>query len=131
MSVRTIVNSSRVTALRSGMSHAVRVDNMVYVSGATPFRGDREIAKGDFAAQCRQVMDNIQAVLEECGTSFAHAVKMNGALTDMANFAEYDRICRSYFEEGNFPARMTTESPHLASPDFLLSVDCMALIPEG
>lgn len=103
---------------------------MVYVSGATPFRGDRQIAKGDFAAQCHQVMENIRTVLEECGTSFAHAIKMNVALKDMANFAEFDRIFRSYFEEGNFPARMTTESPHLATPDFLLSIDCTALIPE-
>jgi 2-iminobutanoate/2-iminopropanoate deaminase len=126
--MRTIVNAKGVTPLRSSMSHAVRVDNMVYVSGATPFAGERQIAQGDFAAQCHQVMRNIQAVLADCGTSLANAVKMNVALRTMDNFKEFDAIFRTYFAEGNFPARMSTESPNLAHPDFLLSVDCIAVI---
>ena len=127
---RVVVNSTRVTPLRSGLSHAVRAGGMVYVSGATPFRGVREIARDDFAAQCRQVMANLQAVLEECGTSFAQAVKMNVALKRMTDYAEFDRIFKTYFEEGNYPARMTTESPNLAHVDFLLSVDCIAVCPD-
>ena len=130
MAKRTVVNSKRVTPLRSALSHAVKVGDMVYVSGATPFRGAREIAAEDFAAQCHQVMHNLQTVLEECGTSLAHAVKMNVALRRMTDYAAFDRIFRTYFTEGNFPARQTTESPNLAFPDFLLSVDCIACCPE-
>ncbi len=124
---RVVVNSGRVTPLRSSMSHAVRAGGMVYVSGATPFSGPRQIATGDFAAQCHQVMRNIAAVLEDAGSSLALAVKVNCALTTMDNFKEFDTIFRSYFTEGNYPARMTTESPRLAFADFLLSVDCIAV----
>lgn len=131
MPSRTVIHSARVTPLRSGLSHAVRVGDMAYISGATPFHGARQIAREDFAAQCNQVMRNLQTVLEECGTSFAHAVKMNVALKRMTDYAAFDLIFKTYFEDGNYPARMTTESPTLAHPDFLLSVDCIAVCPQG
>ncbi|MGG5823709.1 RidA family protein [Falsiroseomonas sp. HW251] len=124
---RIVITSPRVTPMRSGVSHAVKAGGMVYVTGATPFHGDREIAKGDFAAQLRQVMANIQAILEEAGSSLDHAVKVNVALTDMGRYAEFDAIFKTYFAPGNYPARQTTESPRLAHPDFLVSIDCIAV----
>jgi 2-iminobutanoate/2-iminopropanoate deaminase len=124
---RQVINSPRVTPMRSAVSHAVKAGGMVYVTGATPFSGERQIAKGDFAAQLHQVMRNIQAILEEAGTSLDRAVKMNIALTDMSRYQEFDAIFRGYFTPGNYPARQTTESPRLAHPDFLVSIDCIAV----
>ncbi len=126
---RSIVTAPGVTPYRSGLSHAVRAAGLVFVSGATPFTGPREaqnIARGDFAAQTHQVMRNIAAILEAAGSSLDRAVKMNVALTDMARYAEFDAIFKTYFAPGNYPARQTTESVRLAHPDFLLSVDCIA-----
>ena len=99
---------------------------MVYVTGATPFHGDRQIAKGDFAAQLHQVMKNIIAILEDSGSGLDRAVKMTIALTDMDRYAEFDAIFKTYFEPGNYPARQTIESRKLAHPDFLVSIDCIA-----
>ncbi len=124
---RQVITSPKVTWMRSGVSHAVKAGGMVYVTGATPFWGDRQIAKGDFAAQLHQVMKNIQAILEEAGSSLDRAVKMNIALTDMSRYAEFDAIFKTYFEPGNYPARQTTESLRLAHPDFLVSIDCIAV----
>ncbi len=123
---RQVITSSKVTWMRSGVSHAVRAGDMVYVTGATPFHGDRQIAKGDFAAQLHQVMKNIIAILEEAGTGLDRAVKMTIALTDMDRYAEFDAIFKTYFEPGNYPARQTIESRRLAHPDFLVSIDCIA-----
>lgn len=127
---REIINSPRITPLRSAASHAVKANGMVYVTGTTPFRGEREIAKGDLVAQVHQVMRNIQAVLEEAGTSLEHAVKMNVALTDASRYGEFDAAYRTHFKAGNYPARQTTESPRLAHPDFLVSIDCIAVVPD-
>ncbi len=128
---RQIITSPRVTPMRSGVSHAVKAGGMVYVTGATPFRGSErmsaEIDKGDLAAQVHQVMRNIQAILEEAGSSLDRAVKMNVALTDMSRYAEFDAIFKTYFAAGNYPARQTTESARLAHPDFLVSIDCIAV----
>jgi 2-iminobutanoate/2-iminopropanoate deaminase len=124
---REVITSPNVTWMRSGVSHAVKAGGMVYVTGATPFFGDRQIAKGDFAAQLHQVMKNIQAILADAGSSLDQAVKMNCVLTDMGRYAEFDAIFKTYFTPGNYPARQTIESPRLAHPDFLLSIDCIAV----
>jgi 2-iminobutanoate/2-iminopropanoate deaminase len=124
---RQVITSPRVTWMRSGVNHAVKAGGMVYVTGATPFFGDRQIAKGDFVAQLHQVMKNIQAILEDSGSSLDRAVKMNCVLTDMSRYAEFDAIFKTYFTPGNYPARQTIESPRLAHPDFLLSIDCIAV----
>ncbi|MBW6396873.1 RidA family protein [Roseomonas sp. HJA6] len=127
---REIINSSRVTPMRSAVNHAVKSGGFVFVTGVTPFRGAERmtatIDKGDLVAQIHQVMKNMQAILEEAGTSLDRAVKMNIALTDMSRYAEFDATFRTYFAEGNFPARQTTESARLAHPDFLVSIDCIA-----
>jgi 2-iminobutanoate/2-iminopropanoate deaminase len=127
---RQIIKSPRVTPLRSATSHAVKAGGFVFVTGTTPFKGGQretaEIAKGDLAAQVHQVMQNIQAILEEAGTDLSRAVKMNIAMTDITRYQEMDAIFRTYFEPGNYPSRQTTESVRLAHPDFLVSIDCIA-----
>jgi 2-iminobutanoate/2-iminopropanoate deaminase len=127
---REIITSPRVTPMRSAVNHAVKAGGFVFVTGVTPFRGaDRitaELDKGDLVAQIHQVMRNMQAILEEAGSSLDRAVKMNIALTDMTRYAEFDATFRTYFAEGNYPARQTTESARLAHPDFLVSIDCIA-----
>lgn len=129
---REIINSPRVTPMRSAVNHAVKAGGFVFVTGVTPFKGPErlsaEIAKGDLIVQIHQVMQNMQAILEEAGSSLDRAVKMNVALTDMSRYAEFDATFRAYFSEGNFPARQTTESARLAHPDFLVSIDCIAVV---
>lgn len=124
---RQIITSPRVTPMRSGVNHAVKAGGMVYVTSATPFFGERQIAKDDFAAQLHQVMRNLIAILDEAGSTLDRAVKMNIAMTDMGRYAEFDAIFKTYFTPGNYPARQTTESPRLAHPDFLISIDCIAI----
>ncbi len=119
-----------MTPLRSSSSHAVKVGNLVFVGGATPWVGSERatatLAKGDLTAQVHQVLRNISAILEEAGTSLDRAVKMTVAMTDLTRYAEMDAVFRDYFAEGDFPARQTIESPRLAHPDFLVSIDCIA-----
>ena len=128
---REIITSPQVTPLRSGANHAVKAGGMVYVTGATPFRGSErmsaELDKGDLTAQIHQVMRNLQLILEEAGSTLDRAVKMNVALTDMSRYAEFDAVFKTYFASGNYPARQTTESARLAHPDFLVSIDCIAV----
>jgi 2-iminobutanoate/2-iminopropanoate deaminase len=122
---REVVNSKRVTPLRSPMSHAVKAGGLVFVSGTLPFKGDREIEKGVFATQMHQVMQNLKAILEDAGSSLDKAVKMTVALRHMSDFPAMNEIYRSYFKAGNYPARMTVESP-LALEEFLVEIDCVA-----
>jgi 2-iminobutanoate/2-iminopropanoate deaminase len=125
MSSRKVVNPDAVTKPRVPLSPAVRVGNLVFVSGTTPFiPPGREMAP-DFAGQMHQVMNNMKAVLDAAGSSLDRVVKCNVILTDISKFQEMNEIYRTYFKEGNYPARTTIEAP-LAAPGMLLEIECVA-----
>ena len=125
MSSRKIVNPRSLTQPRAPLSHAVKVGNLVFVSGTTPFiPGGRDMAP-DFAGQMHQVMKNISVILREAGTTLDKVVKVNVILTRIADFQEMNSIYRTYFKEGNYPARTTIEAP-LAVPGMLLEIECVA-----
>lgn len=125
MSTRQVINPASLTKPRAPLSHGVRLGNILFVSGTTPFiPGGRDMAP-DFAGQMRQVMENIKIILTEAGTSLDRVCKMNVILTRISDFQEMNDIYRSYFKDGNFPARTTIEAP-LAVPGMLLEIECVA-----
>lgn len=122
---RRVIMSARVTKPRVPLSHAVTAGGLVFVSGTTPFYGNRELTIGDFGAQMHQVMKNIVAILEDAGSGLDKVVKMNVILTRKSDFEEMNSIYRTYFKEGNYPARTTIEAP-LAAEGMLLEIECIA-----
>jgi 2-iminobutanoate/2-iminopropanoate deaminase len=122
-----IITTDKVAKPRVPLSNAVRTGNLVFVSGTTPFTADRQIAAGNFAVQMRQTMENMKAILEAAGTSLEKVVKVNVILTRIGDYAEMNEIYRSYFKEGQYPARTTIEAK-LAHDDFLLEIECVAEI---
>ena len=122
---REIIRHRGATAPKAPLSPAVKVGNLVFVSGIPAFYGDRQIAKGDFPAQMHQAMQNMRAVLEAAGSSLDKVVKVNVILVRKSDWEDMNRIYREYFRERNFPAR-TTIVCDLANPDFLLEIECVA-----
>ena len=125
MSTRKAINPEALGVSRVPLSHGVKVGNLVYVSGTTPFKpGTREMAP-DFEGQMRQVMENIRVILQAAGSSFERVVKVNVILTDIGNFKAMNAIYRTYFKEGDYPARTTIEAK-LATPGMMLEIECVA-----
>lgn len=122
---RKIIQPASIAKPTVPLSPAVKVGDLVFVSGSTPFASDGSIAKGDFEAQMRQVMENIKVILDEAGTSLEKVVKVNVILIRISDFQKMNEIYRTFFKEGNYPARTTIEAP-LAHPDFLLEIECVA-----
>ena len=65
-----------------------------------------KLVEGDVSAQARQSLENLKAVLEAAGLSFAHVVKTTIFLTDMADFAAVNEVYKGYVAEP-YPARST------------------------
>ena len=122
---RQIITTDKVAKPRVPLSAAVKVGNLVFVSGTTPYTVDYQLAKDDFKAQMRQVMDNNKAILEAAGSSLDKVVKVNVFLKRITDFATMNEIYKTYFKEGNYPAR-TTVGIDLANKDFLLEIECVA-----
>ncbi len=110
------------------VSSAVKVGKSVFVSGMPAFDANGKLAVGDFPAQMKQVMDNLTGVLKAAGTDWTRVVKTNVLLMRASDFAEMNRIYGSYFPEGKFPARTTVVVAGLPHPDFLLEIECEALL---
>ena len=107
------------------ISQAIRVGQLVFVSGITPFTRDMRLAKGDFAAQMHQVMANLDAILSASGSSLARVVKCTVILARREDWRAMNEIYRTYWPGKDYPARTAFEA-RLPHPDFLLEVECVA-----
>lgn len=110
------------------VSQAVRAGKTLFVSGMPPFGQEGRIAVGDFAAQMKQVMENLAGVLKSSGAGWDRVVKTTVYLTRFQDFAEMNRIYASYFGTGNYPARTTVVVSALPHPHFLLEIECEAVL---
>ena len=105
MSARIIISTDRAPKAIGTYSQAVKVGNTVYLSGQIPLVPETmELVQGDMTAQIRRVFDNLQAVAEAAGGTFADIVKLNVYLTDLGNFPLINQIMAEYFQEP-YPAR--------------------------
>jgi 2-iminobutanoate/2-iminopropanoate deaminase len=110
------------------LSPAVRAGKLVFVSGTPAFDAAGKLAVGDFPAQMKQVMDNLTAILKSAGTGWERVAKVNVILTRQEDFADMNHIYASYFLDGRYPARTTTVVSALPQPDFLLEIECEAVL---
>ncbi len=100
------INTQKAPAAIGPYAQAIKVGNMVYTSGQIPLTPEGELIKGDIHEQTRQILVNLQNVLEEAGSSLQHIVKTTIYLTDMDDFLAVNTVYGEFFA-GSFPARST------------------------
>jgi len=108
------------------LSQAVRVDNLIFVSGqvgADPKTG--RIVEG-IEAQVRLALENTKAILASANASLENVAKANVYLKDIRDFDKMNAEYRKYFP-ANFPARTTTQAV-MAFPEILVEIDTVAVL---
>ncbi|MDH4125127.1 MAG: Rid family detoxifying hydrolase [Gammaproteobacteria bacterium] len=107
-------------------STAVRVDNMLYLSGALgTVPGTSALAEGGIQAETRQTLENISASLKMFGSSMENVVKCTVFLADIAEWAAMNEVYMTYFP--NKPARSAVGNSGLGL-DARVEIECMAAI---
>ncbi|MBT1446388.1 RidA family protein [Shewanella sp. JM162201] len=105
MAEKIIIATDKAPAAIGTYSQAVKVGSTVYLSGQIPLDPvSMTLVGDDFEAQTVQVFENLKAVCEAAGGSFADIVKLNIFLTDLSNFAKVNEIMGRYFSQP-YPAR--------------------------
>ena len=123
------INSPAAKAVKLPFSQAVRVGDVLYLSGALGnVPGKLELVPGGIEAEARQTMDNIGAVLKENGLTFADVFKCTVMLADMADWPTFNRIYLDYFDPDRLPARSAFGAYGLAL-GARLELECMAYMP--
>lgn len=94
-------------------SEAVRVGDMLYLSGEIGTDATGKLAAGGIAAEAKQTMANIGANLARHGSSFDHVIQCTVALADIKDWPAFNEVYRGYFPT-HFPARMAYATGGLA-----------------
>jgi 2-iminobutanoate/2-iminopropanoate deaminase len=126
---RTQINTSHAPAAIGPYSQAIRCGQFIYTSGQIaldPASG--ELVGDEVQAQTHRVLQNMQAVLSQAGTSLTNVVKTTVFLTRMSDFQAMNAIYASYFSEPA-PARSTVAVAELPR-QALVEIECVALIED-
>lgn len=130
MTKRQIVSTDRGPRTGLPYSQAVRYGDLVFVAGQValdPATG--QVVPGGVMGQTRQVLRNIQAILEAAGTSLEHALEALCFLRDIGDFAAFNEVYRTFFL-ADPPARTTVQAP-LAREELLVEIRVVAAVPPG
>jgi reactive intermediate/imine deaminase len=122
----------RVDGLAEPISHftdAVRVGDLLFVSGVVAVDGDGRLVGGDdVVAQARQVFENMRAILAAAGCGFADVVKVTVFLTDVDDRQLINPVRQEVFGETR-PASTLVEVPRLAVEGARIEIECVASVP--
>jgi 2-iminobutanoate/2-iminopropanoate deaminase len=89
----------------------------------------KKVVRTSFADQVRRTLDNLQAVLEDAGSSLGNVLKTGVFLKDIGNFQEFNAIYATYFT-AEPPARTTVEAARLPL-DIEIEVDAIACLDDS
>lgn len=107
--MKKIITSKNAPAPIGPYSHAVYVNQTLYVSGQIAKNATSgEMVTTDIKAETKQVMENVKAILTDASMNFTNVCKTTIFLIDMNDFAAVNEIYGSYFTD-NFPARETVQ----------------------
>lgn len=106
-------------------SPAVRAGHTVYLSGQ--IGADASGLGKDFETQARLAMDNIMSAAKLAGMGSKDIAKCTVMLADMKNWDAFNKIYRTYFQAGKFPARSAFGVTALAL-GAALEVECIGYV---
>ena len=126
--------SNKLRQPNGHFSHATAIaatGTMVFISGMTARRADGSIAGlGNVEAQTRQVCENVKAAVEEAGGTLDDIVRVDVYVRNMEHFDTIHKVRREYFT-GIAPASTMVEVNKFTSPDYLIEINAIAVLPNG
>jgi 2-iminobutanoate/2-iminopropanoate deaminase len=121
-----------VPGLNAPISHytdAVRFGNLLFISGMAPLDAESRLVGGsDPAAQTRQILLNVKAVLDAAGATFADILKVTVYLTDIDDRTLINPVRREFFGDAK-PASTLIGVSQLAIPGMKVEIDAVAGLP--
>ena len=113
----------------TGYSHAAKAGGLLFVAGQVA--QDQEgnvVGRGDVEAQAVQIFDNLRAVLASAGATLNDVVKLTTYTTNVAYRAKIAEVRGRYFTT-YFPPNTFVVVASLATPDYLLEIEAVAVVP--
>ena len=123
------LNSGKVLPTTLPFSEAVRVGNMLYLSGQIGIvPGTMKLAPGGIKDETKQTMENIKTSLEAHGYSMSNVVKCTVMLADISEWGVFNDVYRTFFSKP-YPARSALGVNGLAL-GARVEVECIATVEK-
>jgi 2-iminobutanoate/2-iminopropanoate deaminase len=111
-------------------SHVVKAGTLVFIAGQVGSGADGKIAGAGMKEQTEQALKNLQAALASQRLDFSHVAKITIYTTSISEFRapEVAQIRAKFFGE-NRPASTLVQISQLASPEYKIEIEAMAVAP--
>jgi len=127
MSHRTNYTSGSPWEPVVGYSRAVRIGNVVEVSGTTSVENGKVMYAGDAYLQTQHILSIIQTALSALGAKMEDVVRTRMYVTDISRWQEYGKAHGEIFSQIR-PASTMVEVKRLIDPGMLIEIEVQAVI---
>jgi enamine deaminase RidA (YjgF/YER057c/UK114 family) len=128
---RSLVSSGSPFEGTIGFSRAVRVGNIIAVSGTAPIAADGSVATpGDVYGQTRRCLEITQRAIETAGGTLDHVVRTRIMLTDISKWEDAARAHGEFFGTVR-PACTFVEVSGLIKKEWLVETEADCVVDEG
>src|ERR1700679_2016509 len=98
MSSKTIIKPAKSAPAIGPYNHAVRVGDLLFCAGQIPINPeDGTIVAGDASVQTERALQNVKAILDDQGLTFANVVKSTVFLTSLTDFGKMNEVYAKHF----------------------------------
>ena len=110
-----------------GYSRAVKVGNMIFVSGTTGTAADGSIVPGGTGPQTAQALSNIEAALKKAGSSLKDVVRTRIFMTDISQWEAAGKAHGELFKDIR-PATCMVQVAKLIDPAMVVEIEADAIV---
>ena len=123
-----IINTNQAPLPIGAYNQGIITNGFVFTAGQVaidPATG--HLIEGSFKERVRQVMKNLNSILEESGTNFSNVAKFTVFLTDMSNYSTVNEVFSEFIKDSDAPARSLVAVSGLpAGTD--IEIECIATV---
>ncbi len=124
--MKEIINTGNAPQPIGPYSQAIHArGEFIFISGQIPFKADGTLAGNDIKSQTRQAIENIGAILEAKGLTYANVVKTTVLMVNLSDFGTMNDIYNEYFGDSK-PARAAYQVSKLPK-DVLIEIEAIAV----
>ncbi|SJN57721.1 RutC family protein [Vibrio ruber DSM 16370] len=124
-----VIHTESAPAAIGPYVQGVDLGNLIMTSGQIPVNPVTGEVPVEIAAQARQSLENVKAIIESAGLTVANIVKMTVFVKDLGDFATVNEVYGQFFDEhnvANYPARSCVEVARLPK-DVGIEIEAIAV----